>query len=309
MANEFAGWQKYLHFAGETTWGTIDASPVYVYMPYTSCTLAAVPKAVQAELYTGLRQRKHNRIVNYMVQGQITAPLFGYHISSKSIAERLIEDAISAPAGLFLDSSTIEVFEGDVDNKRWLGCRINQLTLSGTGEGGTIDVTLDIIGKSETGGITEQVLSATSPQPVEFLMADATFLYAGAAIELEAFTITINNQLQPKFMGASTIHLLSNGVRLVNYTFKVVNNANTFSALRRATTVNNATAQLILKGRHQGTAAQTFTQITIDFDRVNFANAGDEVSLNALVSQNVDFIALKPDTTDSEIDFTFGTAA
>ena len=308
-----AGWQRRIHFAAETTWGTTPGSPAYIYLPYSSYSVIATPQSVQAGLFTGHRQRRHNRVNRYTVQGQVQTPLWGYQVddgvNTQSIAQRLIAPALSAPAGLELDALLFEIFENDTENKRHNGLRINNLTLAGDSQSNIITLTLDLIGKSETGGITEQSLSATLPQPVEFLFSDSTFAYAGSAIELESFQITVNNNLQPRWGNASTISYLTNGERHVNYQFSVVKTANTWDALRRSTAVNNATAQLVLKGLHGGTAANNYTTVTIDFDRVNFMNASDNGDLNALWSQSPEFVVLKPDTTDNEIDVTYGTAA
>jgi hypothetical protein len=308
MAN-LAGWMKRFHIAAESAWGTTPASPTYIYVPVGSCNMQATPQSVQAQLYTGHRQRKHSRVTRYNVAGQIAMPLLAQHVSSKSIAEHFIEKAISAPAGLDLDSFLLEGFENDIDNKRWNGCRINQMTLSGDAESNVVNGTFDIIGKSETGGIAEQTLDHTQPQPLEFLMEDCTFAYAGGAIEVAGFQLVVNNNLQPRFLNSSTITYLSAGERHTSLQLTFVKSANTFDALRRATTASNATAQLILKGRHGGTGSDTFTRITIDIDRSSFINAVDNVDLNRLTDQAVDFIVLKPDTTDDDLTWTFDTAA
>jgi len=88
---EYMGWQKHLHLRAESTWGTRSGGNPDIYIPYAEYSVASTVQNQQAALFTGVRQRRHNRVVNATVGGNLSCPLYGYHVSSKSIAEYLIE--------------------------------------------------------------------------------------------------------------------------------------------------------------------------------------------------------------------------
>lgn len=302
-----AGWQRYYHIASESAWGELDGSPSYIYVPVTSCDVRAKPQAVRASVYTGHRQSRYNRIVNHTVDGTLVTNALAYHVSSKSIAERLLTYAHSAPAGVDLDSFTLERFDAGNDNKRWLGCRIDSLTISGTA-GQEITLSAAIKAKQESGGITAQSLSATAPRPVGMLFRDATLSIGGTPVEMRAFTYTVMNNTQVYHHNAQWPSQISAGERQIDFSVTLLKTANTYDALRRATSVSSTTGQLILRGLHNGTGASgTKTVITFDFDVLDFNDADDALDgPNGLEYQAIRYLALKPNTTDNDVDITYG---
>lgn len=318
---EYMGWQKYLHIRKETTWGTKAGGNPDIYIPYAEYSVASAVQSSQAALFTGVRQRRHNRVVKGTVQGNLNCPLYGYHVSSKSIAEYMIEWATSGDASPFLDSYTAELHDANNDNKRHLGLRVNQMTLAGDSDSGVISISLALIGKDETGGITSPTLSATNPQPVEFLMDDAAFYLSddvnassasgtGEALPLRSFNLTVNNNLQVYHVNDFWPAHVVAGVREIGFQFSLFKTANTYDALRRTSAVTNRACRLVLKGRHLGTGASgNFTQVEVHMDRLNFANASDQAALNELAQQNVDWITLKPDTNSNDVDFYYSLVA
>ncbi len=315
MANEFMGWQRYLTIAAESTWGTTPGSPTYTYTPVGSCGIKVTPRSKVATPLLGIRQRKHQRKHGYSVGGNISLPFFGLKQNSKAIAEWFIEAALSAPAGNALDSLVVEYGEAGTDNKRWNGMRINSLTLSGDADSGAVNLSVDFRGKSETGGITLQSIPADMNFLEDADFADVSFkiaAYAGtpAAIDIKSFQLTINNNLQEKFINSTTPGLLLAGERECSLQVTIYKNANTYDALRRTAGSSSRCAQLIIKALHGEGGGSPYRQVTFDFDRINFQDAAEGGSgLNDVAEQSPDFIVLKDDTSSNDVDTTWADAA
>lgn len=311
----FVNWKKYLHLTEESTWGTYASGGTHLYVPYTSYSVGIQETFQQADLHTGFRQRKHNRKVSQAVQGGIAMPLWAQHISSKSIAQHIMEWALSAPNDDELDSFTAEKFEDGIDNKRHAGLRINTMTISGQGNG-PINMSLDVIGQSEAGGVTVESLPTDQPMPIEFLMSDASLAYEveetssasvggdGNSLQIASFSLTLQNTLIPVYLNSlNIVHLLA-GVRLVDFNVGIIKQSNTYDAIRRDNNVVIHNAVLQLKGRHGGSGASgDFTVCDIDLDRLNVAQVTDpEGDRNSIAMQDIAQLALKPDSTQNDID-------
>ena len=309
MAN-FAVWQKYLHLAKETTWGTLPGSPTYVHIPFATYDVKVRPEASQADLFTGLRLRRHNRIAKATLTGSLQCPLFSYHDDGMSVAERLIGWLISAPDNVDLDSHVAEIHDADADNKRHLGLRPASGTISGSSDSGVIDLSLQLEGKQEIGGITSQALDPASPRPTEFLFKDATFTVNSIAVQLQSFEISISNNAQVYHNNSYWPSLISAGVREITFAFSIFKTDDTFDVMRR-TPPGDGSAQLVLLGAHDGTGppATNFTRITIDLSRLAFVDATESGGLNDLQSQDLDYVVLKPTNASNEIGVTFDATA
>ena len=311
MANEFSGFQEYVFFAPETTWGVTPGTPVYIYLPYAAYDVTAKPQAIQPALFTGLYERRDSRITRTGLDGNLSLPIFGYQVANKSIAQYLIDLAITRTTPIYPPSFLIEQSESGVDNKRHNGLRVSTLTLSGDNDSNSeIQIALGLIGGTETGGITPQTIPVTSPQPVGFLFADATLTVGGVATPMRSFSLSIKNNLQAKFTNSQWATIVHAGVREVDFTFTVFKNANTFDLLARLTGSSNTTMTLLLKGLHLGTgpSGTTFSTVQIDFARASFMNLSNTKALNDLVQQSPSYVVLKPDSALDEIVLTYGAS-
>jgi 3-deoxy-D-manno-octulosonate 8-phosphate phosphatase KdsC-like HAD superfamily phosphatase len=314
------GWERYLIGSKETTWGVKNGGAADIVIPYTDYSVAVQTTSQQAALFCGIRQRKHNRMVSKSLSGALSMPLWAQHISNKSIAEWMLTWATSGPASAWLESWCLELND-EADNKRHLGCRVASATLAGDAEGGVITLAMNLIGKSETGGITPDSLVATDPHPIEFLMQDATlWLTPGIdssmdtgsdslQVEMRAFSLAIDNALAAYHTNDQWITTLAAGVRSVNFQARVFQTDDTYDAIRRSTAADDWTAVLQLKGRHGGSAANTYTVVNIDLDRVQFANVTDGVGINQLTEQTLDLTVLKDNSSANDIDITYATSA
>lgn len=314
MAN-FMGWEKYIQMRKESVWGT-DPGSGDIYVPYSTFDMQSQVESSQAELFTGIRQRRHNRVLRATPQGTLALPVWAQHVSSKSIAQHLIEWATNSPNSSALDSWTIYRYEAGVDNKKWVGCRVNSLTISGDASG-NISLSLAIIGKQESGGVSVTAVPATAPQPLDMIFSDVDFYLSSEsegqsasssseAVSIRSFSLTLNNNLQAYHTNDYWPTIIPAGMRTIDFQFSLFNSANTYDALRRTSTVTTRAGHLRLVGPHGGSGASgTNTNIDIYFDRLNFANASDQAALNELSQQTVDWISLKPSTSSNEMDLAF----
>jgi hypothetical protein len=97
------------------------------------------------------------------------------------------------------------------------------------------------------------------------------------------------------------------GDRVWTLSFTVRKTANTYDAKRRSATVSDQTFQIVLKGDHDGTGANTYTTGTIDIDRMNFLDAVDQMNREGLTMAEVTYDIIKPSTTDNDVDLTWST--
>lgn len=312
------GWQKYIVASPESAWGTYNAGAADIFLPYTEYSVQTVESYRQADLYLGVRQRRHNVKAGNIVQGNLACPLFGVHQGGKSIAQWLIEWAVNGPATPFIDSFTIDSFENGVDNKRHTGLRVASMSITGDADSNAISTSLSLIGKDETGGVSVVALDATTPQPVEFTFDDVKlFLQDGLEgetastspeeVAIRSFSLTVNNNLRPYRTNSLYPTVVVAGVRTIDFSFAILKDANTYDLLRRSSTLVNKSAQLLMKGQHLGTASGTKTVVRCYLDRLNFSGATDQTALNDLVGQTASWIVLKPSTTENDIEFAFST--
>ena len=314
--SELMGWQKYLNLRAEQDWGVKDSGGTDLYVPYTEYSVAVQRQNTYADVFTGLRQRIHNRAQRATLMGTLAMPLWAHHIAGKSVAETLIEWARSGNTNPFLDSFTAECFEADTDNKRHLGLRVAELAISGEA-GADIRLLLSLEGRTEVGGITPPSLSPTAPSPAEFLFEDArlflsdeeTASSASASDEelaLRSFTLTMNNNLQTYHTNSFFPTVIAAGVREITFEFTVFKTDDTLDALRRAVDAASRTCRLELRGKHFGTGASgTYSQIEFHFDRLSLTNIEDAGDLNELVEQTAEWMPLKPETTSNDVDVVY----
>jgi hypothetical protein len=317
MSVGWMGWQRHLHLRKEDAWGVRSLAQPDLYVPCRDYTVAIESEAVVSDLFTGLRQRRHSRRQRARVVGSLVVPLLGYHVSGRSVAEHLLRWATSGPTSPFVDSYSADVFEDDTDNKRHLGLRVRTMRLQGDAVTGSIPLTLELEGKEEVGGITPPALNANVPPPVEFAFDDVE-LYLSEELDaasasgsvdawpIRSFDLRLDNNLKVYHTNSFFPTCVAGGVRAATLKFSLFKEDNTFDVLRRLSTVGQFACRLVLRGPHLGTVGTgTQTEIEIKFDRVSFVNAIDRIRLQELASQEVDWIVLKPVSTDDDVDIVY----
>lgn len=319
MANEFMGWEQYLVLRKESTFGTFNSGGTDIFFPFSEYSVVPTVQSTQAELFLGIRQRKHNRIIGANLAGNLSLPLLGYHVSSKSIAEHLISWATSSPASSSLESWSARL-KDPVGDIRQLGLRVSTMTIDGDADRGTVNIALGLIGSSDAAEGSMPSLASTNPQPIECAFSDV-HLYlssesqgesataAAEEVSIRKFSLALNNNLKAYRTNSFFPTVIPAGVRSVDLSFDLFKNANTYDVLKRSTSVTNRAAHISMSIPHLGTGASgTNTVIDFYFDKLNFQNVTDSRSLNELFSQSVSWISLKPSTSDNEMAVAFSLA-
>ena len=317
MANEFIGAQNYLVLGDEATWGTFPATPTYNHVPVTEYSVRAAPQNRQANPHVGIFQRRHNTNFKLAYQGNLNCPLFGQKFGGMAVsaAQYLLDWAFANPNSAELQSKFAEWAEGpNIANKRHLGLRVNQATLTGSEDSGQIDLSLGLMGKDEIGQsvvTTAQTLPNDRSKLTTFEFADATFALGGTAIQIQSFQLQIANNLKMKYLNSTKPTLLLRTQRVVTLQMVPVKNSDTYETLNRTMGGNEMTGQLVLKGLHNGTgaAATSWTRATIDFPRLSLVNADSQGGIEDILMQPLNFVALKPDTSSNDVGFTWAEVA
>lgn len=305
-----AGWQSHLWFKKESTWGTGVTPDIWT--PFNQYGVLAQFNPFRGNTYLGVRQQRHPPMpLNTPVAGPLALDFYGYQVTSgskKSIAQHLIDEAVSAPAGLELGSFTFEQYDPN-DSKRHTGVRINSMEISGSADG-PVTLSFDLVAKQEASA-TPPSLVATTPHYKPAMFRDCTFSLGGVATELRSFRLRLENNLQTKFNNSQWASLILAGRRMWSFSFTLFKTANTYDALRRASTVTDRTAQLTIQADHHGTGAPStaYSKATFDIDLSNFLGATENFPLDDIWEQSVDYMILKPSTTDNDVDITWSDVA
>jgi len=303
------GWNPYLFFGPESTWGTAVTADIYV--PYASYDVKAEPEFYTSDNFTGVRQRKaNNEVLKTFLRGSMACDMLGYQVNSgalKSIAQHLIDAAVSAPADEDLSSHTFSWFdpnEGDGDDSKVHdGMRVNQMTIAGDEASGAVRLGLAFEGQQETVDTKIALPDATRRRPM--LYRDCTFKFGGVTTVLKSFSLTLDNGLIVRHNNSQWPSSIVAGPRVVGYSFGLDKLDAVYDVLRRGTTLTDQTAEIVCRGNHQGTGANTNTVMTIAVDLMQFGGVTDLIARADIWGQDVTYVVIKPDTTSNDIDITW----
>jgi hypothetical protein len=314
----FVGWSKFLHFAAENDWGTLNGTTLaYAFMPVNEYGVRMRPQSRQSDAYTGLRQGKQSKIYRGLPSGNLVAPLFGYRASGfgDSLMELMLEWGFGNHESVDLASKTVEWSEGpDIANKRHLGMRVNSATLAGSADADEVTITLDLMGKSEVGnsGFTNQAIPDDMEKLVYVQFNDCSFTIGGVAIELESFSLEVQNNLQAKYLNAFAPSYLLPGNRVLNLSITPVKLDDVYDAYNRTEGSTELAHTIVLKGLHNGTggsAGTNYTVATISLPRGSFIEADTQGGKGDIAMQPLQFRCLKPDTSANDMLVTYSEAA
>lgn len=311
------GFQKYLEIRPESTWN-VYAGSGSVIVPYTEYSMKTIVTQTQGKPFTGQYDQVHNRRKFGDVTGNLSCPLWGQQIGGQSIGEYLIQWAVDRTNTIFLDSYSIDINDPSTAGKRHTGVRVDGFTLSGDAASGDINLTMQLKGAYEALGVTVPSLTGTEPKPVNFLFPDLTFELAsvstgesasssGYTVPLRSFELTVKNNLTAYHTNSYWPTIISAGQREIDFKFSVFKSAATYDAFALTNSVTEMQAFLKLKCPHLGTGTGTYSIIEFAFDRISFNSTQDQIALNELVTQELDWVALKPSTSDSAMSVIYGT--
>ena len=318
MSQEILGATRYACLVDESTWGTFPGTPVYTHLPVNDYSVRFRPQNRQAAPLLGTFQRKHSRNFRGLPAGTLEAPLYGWRYAAPntpSLAQILMDWAFLGYETAELASKSIEWAEGpDVANKRHTGLRVNGATLAGSDDAGLLSLSLDLLGQNEFGQdvvTTAQALPDSRNQLLEFEFPDATFQLAGSPIPLKSFQLRVQHGLKAEFLNARRPTLLLKTRRLVTLQMTPVKNSDAYDAYNRAASSVEFSGQIVIQGLHNGTgaASTSYARCTIALPRLAFLNADSRGAGDDILTQPLSMIALKPDSSSTDVAFTWADVA
>lgn len=308
------GVKSYLVLGAESAWGTTPGSPVYYQIPVTSYGVKMTRDRRNATPFVGLMQRKHGRSFRGMPSGQLQTNLYGFkpNSNSLSIMQYLIDWAASQPETVDKLSKFGDWAEGpDVSNVRHNGLRVNGMTIEGSADSGTVTISLDLMGKTESALVTAQTLPSDRELCVEMEFSDCTFALGGTPQQLRSFRWQIQNNLATTYLNSTSPSYLAAGQLVETLNFQILKADDTYTAYNRAFTEQEMTGQIVLKGSHNGTGTggTNYTVLTVDFNRLAFVSPEDTRAMNALMEEGLTFDVLKPDSSSAAKTLTYSEAS
>ncbi len=313
LGDEFVGAQKYAFFVDETDWGTLPNGPGYIAFPVDDYSVEMNPESRQSKPYIGLDALKHNTVFRAMPGGGIGLPLYGWKPQGSSVSGmQYFLDWGFGDHGIFngLASKVCEWAEGpDIANKRHLGLRVNSATITGSDDQDQISIALDVQGKDEVGNdvmTTAQAVPDDRNLLVYAPFAKCEFSLATAPVLLKSFSVQIQRALKVHYLNSRRPSLLVGTGRIVTVEFVPVKNDDTYDAYNRAVGMTEFEGQIVIKGLHNGTGATgDYTVATIDFPRLSFQATKTQGGRDDVQFNNMKMFALKPDTSDHDMDISY----
>lgn len=308
------GIHSYLALFAETTWGTTPGSPVFYHIPVATYGVKMNRDRRNSTPFIGLHQRKHGKSFRGMPSGQLQTNMYGWKPggAAQSIMEYLVTWAMSQPETVDKLSKGADWAEGpDVSNVRHNGLRVNGWTIEGSADSGTVTISLDLMGKTETALATAQTLPNDRELCIEMEFSDCTFALGGVAQNLRSFRWQGQNNLAATYVNATSPSYLAAGQLVESLNFQMLKEADTYAAYNRAFAEQEMTGQIVLKGPHNGTGTggTNFTVLTVDFNRLAFVAPEDSRAINALIEEGLTFDVLKPDSASAAKTLTYSEAA
>lgn len=294
------GAKGHLVLVDESTWATVPGSPAYVHVPVTDYGVKYVPVNRQGRPAIGLRQAKQNRNVKGMVQGTLNTPLYGWQTAGlgKSLAEYLMSWGFGQHETLALPSKYAEWAIGpNVANKRHLGLKVNQATLSGSEDQG-ISLALDLMGKDEALFATAQTLPNDRNKLIEFEFEDCVLTIGGTPVPIGSFQWQVQNGLTAHYWNSRRPQALPPADRVETFTITPPKQTNAWQEALREDLPDEVEGILTLKGLHNGTGtvATDWNQVVITFPLLSLVNV-DEQGGRGTLTEPISWVCLKPDTS------------
>jgi hypothetical protein len=193
--------KNYLVLANESAWGTLAGSPAYVAMPVDTYGVKFIPVNRKGNSFVGVKQRIHSRNYKGMPSGGLNTLLFGWRRSGMtlSLAEYLMTWAFESHEANDLASKSAEWADGpNLGNRRHLGLRVNQATLSGSTDQ-PITLGLELMGKDEVPFTTAQTVPNDHEDLVEFLFEHSLLTIDGNPTYFGGFQRQVSRNLEARY--------------------------------------------------------------------------------------------------------------
>jgi hypothetical protein len=309
------GAKSYLTLADETDWGVKPASPTYYYCPVTNYGVRLQTEKRRSKTYCGVRQGRHGQVFRASLAGQITAPFFGWIPTGAGVgyplARKLLDWGFGTPESICPASKLAEWAEGpDTTNKRHLGLRVNQATLSGTADSGEITIALDLLGRSEEQFTTAQTLPDDQESLIEADFADVLFELdlnndgSYAVVQIAQFQWQFGRGAKVRFQsgtlgesGRIPSQLNASGDLTETFNFTMDKADDTWDDIARQIQSTEFAARLTIYASHNSTGATgTHTKLVIAFPRLSWNESPDAGGMGEL-STTITADVLKPNSS------------
>lgn len=295
--NVLLGVQQYLQLADETEWGTVPGSPTWIDFPVTDYNVRFKPKRKNGQSRIGKFQHNFGTNQSGHPAGTLVTPLFGNVVSSKSLAQRLMEWGFTDQETKFPISKCSKwQYTDHADDKAHTGLRVNSITLAGA-EGG-ITLTLDLIGKT-----TDNFTGSGSPPTnrnklVQFLFEDSTVSLAGTEIPVQSWQWQVQRNLDVIYDNSHSPISLPKTDWMETFSVTPLKQDAAWDELRDTLGMQECTGNLTIKGLHNGTGTggTSWTQCSVAFARLSLVDA-DQNGGEKVQYQPLSFEVLRPDTS------------
>lgn len=318
MANEFVGELSYLSLCTESTWGVLPGSPSWVQVPVLSYGVRMGAEMRQSPTFTGVLEEKHNQVFRGMPSGSIQMPLYGWHPANASMSQMqwmlawIHNNALNTIAR---PSKSCFWAEGpNIANKIHTGLRCGSFTIAGSA-GSPVTLTVDLMGYDELGMDSAGNEADTAPTLVtdrekllEVLFEDCSLTLGGTGTGMKAFSVRTNFNYSVEYNNSHRPSLILAKKTTTDVAFTILKNSDTWDAYNRGTTNTETTAALVLKGLHNGTGATgDWTLATLPFNRLSLVTPPTEGGQD-IQYQNLQFKALKPDSSSASYSYAMSEA-
>lgn len=304
MAAPVSDAKSRLALVDESTYGTFPGSPTYIHTPVETYGVRMKSEVRAARPFTGILQHKHTRPWRGNTSGSIQVPLYGWRPSglSTSLAEYLMTWAMGSPETVARASKSAEWAEGpDIDNKRHTGLVVSSFELNGSEQSGIVELNLELVGKDESTVSTAQTVPNTRNKLLEFQFSDATFAIGGVAVNLRDFSFKGQYSPELVWLGATRPRRVISNDAMFTLAMTIEKADSTYTAMRRATTGQEFTGQIVVKGLHNGTGTggTDYAIATIDFPVLSFTDKDDTGQRMGVRYETLNMNVLKPDTSSA----------
>lgn len=309
--------QYYLMLADESTWGTVGTT--WYHLPVNSYGVRFRPTSRQAKPKVGLQQGKHFSNTKGFVAGQIDTYLYGYGAGSStsvSLMEKLLTWGFGDSESVCGAAKSAEwgLAGTDYGNKKHLGLRCDSITVRGSEDQDAISVMLNVMGQNESSttfemeGLPSDMNGITE---VEFTNVD---FYIGddsgslALLPIRAFAIQRNRGLKEHYLGSDRPTYLGATTNETSVVIAPMKLDRDNDVLLRALGSQEQYGRFIFKGSHVGSLSTGDLAVaTVDIPRMALVNKEDSDDRDGFTFEQLQWTALKPDTTDNSVVLAYST--
>ena len=304
---------SHVHLIPETVWGTTPGSPTRTLLPVMDIPISFEMQGRQSDAFVGTVDGVHYRNSKGNPKGTLTAALYGFQRATAtiSVAEVLLRWMIPATFDnttlCDMPSMTIEVAEGDnSSNRKWTGVRVGQFTISASETDPQIKVQATVEGKDEAALATAATVPTDLNKLIDMDFSDVVLTIGGTEVTIKGFTLSVDYGMTVEFNNSRRPEVMVVTKRDVKLTLDMNKIDDTYDVLMRNDLENEYEIVLEMRGSHNGTGATgTDTVVTITLGRAILTKASTTLARGALNKQPLEFVCLKPMTSDPTIDLAF----